>query len=77
MSFPHLDPVDTGDHFSKLADCKGEEEGDGETEDVEHGETQKGRFCSHYLECFTFHSTFVSISRFMENGNRLTSPVKL
>ena len=46
----HLYPVDTGDHFSELADCQGEEEGYREAEDVEHGEAEKGRFCSHHLE---------------------------
>ena len=58
--FSHLDPVDTGDHFSELADCEGEEEGDGEAEDVEHGETQEGSFCSHYLECFSSQYSYQS-----------------
>ena len=58
VSFSHLNPVDTGEHFSELADCKGEEEGDGQAEDVEHGETQESRFCSHYLESFTFYYSY-------------------
>ena len=46
----HLDPLDAGDHLSQLADGEGEEEGDGEPEDVEHREAEEGRLCRHNLK---------------------------
>ena len=44
-----LDPVDAHLHLTPFADGKGEEEGHGEADRVEHGKAQEGLFSSEHL----------------------------
>ena len=44
-----LDPVDAHPHLAPLADGKGEEEGHGEADCVEHGKAQEGFLSSEHL----------------------------